>query len=118
MDSASGGSPASWWQQPSRVTLIEYRSGLMSLLSLLGPEDGRGPTMSAPVLPRRESCRRVIHGFAAVQLPRRRDADGGSPAGELLVGDQPGRVRLLGQASVEPFALLVRRELEVADLHR
>ena len=74
--------------------------------------------MPAPLLPRRESSRRGIDRFGAVELPLGRDADDGSPFGELLVGHVPCGVRLFGLPPVKSSPLLGRWKLEVAHLHR
>ena len=74
--------------------------------------------MPAPPIPSREACRRAIDSFTAVEFPFRRDADDGSPLGEVLVGHVPRRVRLFGLAPVKSSPLLGRWEFEVAHLHR
>jgi hypothetical protein len=72
----------------------------------------------APLVPGREARRRAVERFAPVELPGRRDADGGRPPGELLVGHVPRRVRFLGVAPVETSSLLGRWEREIVQLGR
>jgi hypothetical protein len=45
-------------------------------------------------------------------------ADDGSPLGELLVRQQPGRVRLVGLAPVKPLPLLGGCKTKAVQFHR
>jgi hypothetical protein len=79
--------------------------------------DRQRPAVSAPLVPRRESSRRVINGFTAVEFAWGWDVDVGSPLGEFLVGHRPGRVWRFGLALIKSSPLLGWAEFELTHLH-
>lgn len=100
-------------QRPDRATPVAQRvthTAIMARANCCDRWHGdarAGRTNSAEVGPRsRKSRWRRIDRFGAVKLPLRRDADEGSPLGELLVGHVPCRVRLFGLASIKSSPLL------------
>jgi hypothetical protein len=71
-----------------------------------GSGDRRRPAMPAPLVPCRESSRRVINRFTAVEFTWRWDVDIGSPLDEFLVRHRPSRVWRFGLALIESYPLL------------
>jgi hypothetical protein len=73
--------------------------------------------MPAPLVPCRESSRRVVKRFTAVELTWRWDVDLGGPLGEFLVRHGPSGVWRFGLAVIKSSSLLGWSEFEVAHLH-